>query len=443
MVCLRDLLLVIVFVWIYDVRVECCNVTPDARCGCWQGRRGYEVTCHNLDLTRIPPLQQATIHSLHLTGNNIETINEDDFRAVSITKLYLSDNRIVNIDNSSFCEMSSSLTYLDLSHNQLTSLPDALKCLHTLSFVNLENNDISTVDVGILINLLSLHTLLLAQNPISMTSFINYSNYTSQAITTLSITVSSSDGGNVVEAVPEHLRVHLQTFIVRNCIETNIDIGGFLPGVTSLILESNNLQLSDINHGTFFGSIKQQLKQLSLAENQLTSFPRYALIGMTSLETLNLARNNITTLASDDLYGLPQLKQLNLEGNNIYRMGFAAIGAQLEFVNLVDNNLSTMRSDAIAWSDLDDGEKTLLLAGNPWLCDCHLKWLMDEATYLARGSESSLVLSEVFSTLTCASPDNLEGKRLIDTYAWCCPFEGSSMCDIIDSWGVRPSPFAD
>lgn len=99
-----------------------------------------------------------------ITGNRLSNLIKDTFFRLSIRRMHLSSNNIHTIDPKAFSGLEDTLEYINLENNELTAMPYALSSLKQLSYLYLANNAIhelrndSFVEFDINLKALSLAT---------------------------------------------------------------------------------------------------------------------------------------------------------------------------------------------------------------------------------------------------------------------------------------------
>ncbi|XP_030055915.1 transforming growth factor beta activator LRRC32 [Microcaecilia unicolor] len=274
----------------------------------------------------------------------------------------------------------SKLVYLDLSYNEIKSIPDGFfDTMSSLHFLNLSKNCLQTYVVTSNYALTSLVTLDLSYNVLQNLSI---------AINTLT---------------------SLQTFYLQsNFLQAlEFDIFQGLPNIKELNLQSNNIKVCS----TYSGVAKQRigkddngcvslfsistLQYLDLSDNMMKNLPEYAfhktpltmldlslnqglkvkaqaLSGLESfLEYLHLDGNGLSTL-NVDLPHFVHLKHLSLSHNQLTWLPTWNKDCTLQILDLRNNSFSDLQTSDI--TALEKTLKKLYLSGNPLSC-CGNIWL--------------------------------------------------------------------
>uniref|UniRef100_A0A8C3KBN3 Uncharacterized protein n=2 Tax=Calidris pygmaea TaxID=425635 RepID=A0A8C3KBN3_9CHAR len=274
----------------------------------------------------------------------------------------------------------SQLVYLDLSYNEIKSIPDeffeSMLSLHTL---NLSKNCLQAFAVSYDSTLISLTVLDLSYNALQ------------------NLVLDAGTLSNLKELYVQNN--HLQTL--------QFDIFSSLPSLRLLNLQSNNISLCSM----YSGLAKQRLageesgcvsfvdsptlQYLYLADNMLSILPAYtfyktslivldlsmnpglkievkALSGLEkSLEYLYLHGNSLVDL-NIDLPCFSHLRHLNLSENQLNWLPKWGSDSPLEVLDLRNNRFSTLQNSNIL--ALENSLKNLYLTGNPLNC-CGNTWL--------------------------------------------------------------------
>ncbi|XP_072294641.1 leucine-rich repeat-containing protein 40 [Eucyclogobius newberryi] len=261
-----------------------------------------------------------------------------------LTKLLLSSNQLTELSED--LRLLPALTTLDLHDNKLQSLPRALGALQELRQLRLSHNQLGAV-------------------PLELFSLALLSSLTLQH--------------NLLERLPPELgQLHSLTELdlSRNRLQELPSSLGDLSHLQKLNLENNQLsslpdsvgRLSSLrvlecseNHLTALPSSVARLaslEQLFLRQNRLRLVP--ALPGA-SLKELYLADNQISELVWEQLCGLELLSSLELRGNKIHTLPEEALPRTLSRLDLSNNDISTLPPALGLLPRLT----VLLLEGNP------------------------------------------------------------------------------
>jgi len=182
-----------------------------------------------------------------------------------------------------------------------------------------------------------------------------------------------------VDALPDSfLEPYVVTGItLTRCTMTTIPhklIDPTCPSLTSVNIFDSSISDLTIPAGGFQKCTG--LKFLMIHNSGIRVVSSKAFLGLPGLTLLSLHGNRIQTLTSWE--GIENVRLLDLSGNGIASVDKDAFRLlpRLTAVDLSDNNLTTL-PDGIF--DSFDGNKGAIahLQGNPFHCNCSLKWLQD------------------------------------------------------------------
>ncbi|KAL6088185.1 hypothetical protein STEG23_034386 [Scotinomys teguina] len=291
-------------------------------------------------LSYLPPSLPASLERLHLQNNLISKVPRGALsRQTQLRELHLQHNRLTDsgLDATTFSKLSS-LEYLDLSHNQLATVPEGLP--GTLTILHLGRNCIRQVEAERLHRAKGLRYLLLQHNEMGTSALPAGTLKPLRALHTLHLY------GNRLERVPPALPRHLKALVMphnRVAMLGARDLGSTRT-LTELNLAYNRLVSASVHPGAF--RRLRALRSLDLAGNQLSRLPE----GLpASLRSLRLQRNQLRALEPEPLAGLNKLQELSLAHNRL-RVGDIGPGTwhelqALQVLDLSHNELSFVPPD--------------------------------------------------------------------------------------------------
>ena len=224
-----------------------------------------------------------------------------------------------------------SLELLDLSHNNLWSLPAGVLCdLAKLKAVNVSNNHLmAAADLGL--------------------SFADGCRVNLRSLDLSHNVISAFDSNEVVQVTATLASLNL----AHNRL-TTLDKEA-LKGFESLLhLDVSSNELSSLEVGVF--AAQQHLERLFLQNNSLSLLPEGLFSDLGSLTVLNLSRNAISShlLSAQTFSGLTSLQALDLSRNKIAKVDKDTFSAmeKLQILVLRHNKIRTIDADSFAAQSL-------------------------------------------------------------------------------------------
>ncbi|XP_022906827.1 toll-like receptor 7 [Onthophagus taurus] len=345
----------------------------------------------SLELTSMSFSGLKELQILNLSYNNLRGIPETSFCTLpNLKTLNLTQNRIRTSERLGFGNSSSrsnscpssDLQILDLSHNELRTLPEmsGFARLRRLQELRLDYNNISDISGEALVGLTSLRV-------------VNLSN-------------------NNVETLPEGLfaacrelrEIHLQNntlmFLAKGVFHR-------LEQLIVLDLSGNQLTSGHIDSSTFTGLIR--LIILNLSHNALTRIDGKTFKDLFFLQILDLRNNSIGFIEDNAFLPLYNLHTLNLAENRLNTIGGSLFNGLFVLSKLTLNNNLIVNVDSKAFQNCSD-LKELDLSSNA------LQQVPDairELTFLKNLDLGENQISD-FKNGTFKNLDQLTGLRLID-----------------------------
>ena len=290
-----------------------------------------------------------------------------------VSKLVVFGNQMTSLPES--IRNLQALEWLDLSQNTLTSLPDSIGNLQALKTLELSHNTLNSLPDSIG-NLQALVSLDLSHN--TLTSL-------PASIGNLQALVSLDLFHNTLTSLPAsigNLQALKTLYLYQNTLTSLPASIGNLHALETLGLSHNTLtslpafignlkalELLDLSHNTLtslpesIGNL-QGLEWLDLAHNMLTSLPE-SIGNLKALETLDLSHNRLTSLP-ESIGNLQLLFSLDLFHNTLTSLPESIGNLQgLEWLDLAHNMLTSLPESignlqALEWLDLSHNTLTSL-----------------------------------------------------------------------------------
>ncbi|XP_063236899.1 slit homolog 1 protein [Bacillus rossius redtenbacheri] len=375
------------------------------------------VTCVQANLDVIPITLNPSIQRLVLRGNRVRTVDSAFQFYSELQYVDLSDNQLVSVPARSF-DAQRKLTELHLHHNKISFVSNrTFSGLRALTVLSLRRNFLEEFPDQLFASLSRLEELDLGQNRISRVDARAFAGLASLKILYLD--------DNQLKVVPTPAFA-----LLGGLAELHLGLNGFarLPddafaGLAKLaVLDLSGAGLVNVSEHAFRGL--PALRYLGLADNRLSAVPTRQLQGLARLEELYLGQNDLEALPAGAFRGLANLRKLDVSGAPLLttvergalqdnlnletlvlssnkRLAAVEEGAleglpNLRHLVLRDNAFASFPETLAAWPEL----RRIDLAENPLECRCGLLWLRD---LLARRNATQVL---------CAAPQHLKDRSL-------------------------------
>lgn len=355
------------------------------------------------ELTEVTFAGLTNLVVLTLTGNKLTTIGMNAFRPlVSLRQLAMDTNRLTNVATLfGTGKPQNQLLDLNLNGNQFTELPAGIEgSLARLKSLDLGSNRIAAINGKQFFGLTDLLGLRLVDN--QLTRITKNAFY---LLTSLQIINLSANRINTIE--PESFQFNQQLQIVRldqnqlsmlpkNCFKS-------MASLLWLNLSTNAL------HKFYMNELPNSVELLDLHANKIYEIknmkgPDY----LDNLRFLDLAHNHLPLLNEETIPN--GLVEINVEDNFItfIEINTFANKNRLTRINLRNNLLTRLESKLFFHKINQNHDLELMLAKNPFDCDCSLEWLMILQEH-AEGRPQNLQIVDL-QDVTCTSP--IQRRRL-------------------------------
>ncbi|XP_067303259.1 podocan isoform X2 [Pseudorasbora parva] len=329
----------------------------------FNGSDNLEILIMSSNFLRyVPKGLPAALFRLHLKNNKLEKIPGGAFDNLSrLRELYLQNNFLSNdgVENETFSHLNS-LEYLDLSNNNLSMVPLGLP--RNIVLLHLEKNYIQSIASNALTPIRNLEYLLLHNNRLRSRSIHPAAFQGLKRLHTVHMY------NNLLERVPRGLPRRAKTLMLLHNHISEIGRNDLITlyTLTELNLSYNRLTSAKLHREAFRKlriletldlsgnklqalplGLPKSLQILKVKDNQMTEIPEGALLGMSSLREIYLANNQLklNSIYQGAWQGLSTLTTLDLSGNMLSHVP-PDLPESLEFLHLQNNRISSVSSTA-------------------------------------------------------------------------------------------------
>ncbi|XP_030897589.1 leucine-rich repeat-containing protein 40 [Leptonychotes weddellii] len=357
-------------------------------------KRLKHLDCNSNLLEAVPPelANMESLELLYLRRNKLRFLPE--FPSCRLLKeLHVGENQIEILGPEHLKHLNSVLV-LDLRDNKLKSVPDEITLLQSLERLDLSNNDISSLPCSL--GKLHLKFLALEGNPLRTIRREIINKGTQEVLKYLRSKIkddgpSQSDSVETAMTLPSESRVNVHAIITLKILDYSDKQTTLIPDevfdavksniITSVNFSKNQLceipkrivelkeMVSDVNlsfNKLSFISLElctlQKLTFLDLRNNFLNSLPE-EMESLIRLQTINLSFNRFRILP-EVLYHIPTLETILISNNQVGSVDPQKMKAMENLItlDLQNNDLLQIPPELGNCVNL----RTLLLDGNPF-----------------------------------------------------------------------------
>jgi len=257
------------------------------------------------NLQFIPNYNEIYIGSNKTTTNNLQ--QSSTFRHHKhVVGLYLKGNKISNVGlgKKSFTGLNN-VEFIDLSHNNLTSIPDNLP--DKISRLQLERNNLKNITFNSTKKLKSLNILVIHHNQLMNEGIENGSLFVMNNLETIRMET------NKLKEIPKNLPNKLRELILFNNRISHLYKDDFN---TTRKLEILNLAYNNLTNSRMYPGVLRKLTKvvdLDLRGNSFTAIPTVP----DNVEMLMLGENLIHRISRRSISRLHKLRYLTLNDNQL------------------------------------------------------------------------------------------------------------------------------
>ncbi|XP_017796550.1 PREDICTED: leucine-rich repeats and immunoglobulin-like domains protein 3 isoform X3 [Habropoda laboriosa] len=284
-------------------------------------------------------LSEATqLQGLKINKNQLTQV-PDMFFVKNITNLALAHNSISDINGTALLTLQR-LENLDISGNKISVVRNgSFLSPNSLTHLNLNMNQIKIIENGSLDNLTALEELRLNKNHLTQLKDL-FTNLKKLRILEINRNELQTIQGLSLRGLKNLKELRLK----RNKIET-LDDGAFWPLENLTILQLDFNLLTMVRKGGLFGL--ERLQKLTLSHNRISTIEMQAWDRCKEIVELDLSHNEISVIERDTFEFLEKLEKLKLDHNQITYIADGAFRStpNLQILELNFNKISYMVED--------------------------------------------------------------------------------------------------
>nr|XP_045224849.1 leucine-rich repeat-containing protein 40 isoform X3 [Macaca fascicularis] len=301
-------------------------------------KRLKHLDCNSNLLETIPPelAGMESLELLYLRRNKLRFLPE--FPSCSLLKeLHVGENQIEMLEAEHLKHLNSILV-LDLRDNKLKSVPDEITLLRSLERLDLSNNDISSLPYSL--GNLHLKFLALEGNPLRTIRREIINKGTQEVLKYLRSKIKddgpsqSESAAETAMTLPSESRVNIHAIITLKILDYSDKQATLIPdevfnAVKSNIITSINFsknQLCEIpKRNNFLNSLPEEMESLVRLQTINLSFNRFKMLPevlyrIFTLETILISNNQVGSVDPQKMKMMENLTTLDLQNNDLLQI---------------------------------------------------------------------------------------------------------------------------
>ncbi|XP_011937651.1 PREDICTED: leucine-rich repeat-containing protein 40 isoform X3 [Cercocebus atys] len=301
-------------------------------------KRLKHLDCNSNLLETIPPelAGMESLELLYLRRNKLRFLPE--FPSCSLLKeLHVGENQIEMLEAEHLKHLNSILV-LDLRDNKLKSVPDEITLLQSLERLDLSNNDISSLPYSL--GNLHLKFLALEGNPLRTIRREIINKGTQEVLKYLRSKIKddgpsqSESAAETAMTLPSESRVNIHAIVTLKILDYSDKQATLIPdevfnAVKSNIITSINFsknQLCEIpKRNNFLNSLPEEMESLVRLQTINLSFNRFKMLPevlyrIFTLETILISNNQVGSVDPQKMKMMENLTTLDLQNNDLLQI---------------------------------------------------------------------------------------------------------------------------
>lgn len=359
------------------------NCLTDCKCS------GARLDCSSLGLIELPVLDPKTLENTTeflFANNSLITIDLKLFASLRVELLDLSNNSMSRLmPPTKETDELKGLRSLDLSRNSLKSLSDFSRWkMPDLEVLNLAYNKIDRLKTRDFLLKPSIKELNLsmagrkyrAQQHQMRQLFNDVIKY---RLTEAEENFIRSKNLSWLSVVKFNRRMFDSLHKLQS-----LNLSGNLHLPRNISFKNRHLEVLDLSetHVHAIALSSPSIKRLYLNGNKLEQLTRSFFRDMANLEQLEMSNSFLNSLEKSTFSRTPKLKRVIMTDNKNFSFihekafeldkSFNESKIELDLLDIRNNSLRTLPAEMMSSLKLREAPR---LTGNPWCCDCSLRWL--------------------------------------------------------------------